>query len=78
MTKVNILSPEWNRSLEVEAIFLPGSEGQFEVLDGHAPIISTLTKGAIIWRTEGKEESLQISGGVARLDRGVMDICVEI
>lgn len=75
MTKVRILTPEWNRSFEAEAIFLPGALGEFEILTGHAPIISALTAGTIRWRSEEKEDSLKVSGGVARLDGGVLDIC---
>ncbi|MGB2371970.1 MAG: FoF1 ATP synthase subunit delta/epsilon, partial [Flavobacteriales bacterium] len=30
---------------EVNSVQLPGTNGKFEVLNNHAPIISTLTKG---------------------------------
>ncbi len=77
MIKVRILTPEWNRSLEVDAIFLPGVLGEFEILPGHAPIISTLVPGRLRWRTGGREETLAAEGGVARLDRNVLDVCLE-
>ena len=32
---------------EVEAVLLPGLDGLFQVLKGHAPIISGLTKGEV-------------------------------
>lgn len=77
MIKVRILAPEWNRSLDVDAIFLPGVLGEFEILPGHAPIISTLSAGELRWRIDGREDSLKVTGGVARMDRGVLDVCVE-
>ena len=32
---------------DVESILLPGSYGDFQVLNNHAPIVSTLTKGKV-------------------------------
>ena len=78
MIRVDILTPEWSRSLEVEAVFLPGTLGEFEVLKNHAPIISTLTGGRIRWRGPEGEECLAIKGGVVRLRNNEMKICVEV
>lgn len=75
---VDILSPEWSRCVETDAIFLPGTLGEFEVLRNHAPIISTLTAGNIKWRTAEGEERLAIKGGVMRLKDNNMQICVEV
>ena len=33
---------------EVKSISFPGSYGDFQVLDNHAPIVSTLKKGKVI------------------------------
>lgn len=82
MISVDILSPQWSRHIDVQAIFLPGAEGEFEVLNNHAPIISLLTSGKIRWRkAEGSgiptEESLEIKGGVVRLKENRMQICIE-
>lgn len=77
--KAQILTPEWSREIDVEAIFLPGTLGEFEVLVNHAPIISTLTAGAVKWRfADGREDRLEIRGGVARLFKNVIQICVEV
>ena len=32
---------------QVESVIVPGKNGEFQVLDSHAAIVSTLTKGAI-------------------------------
>jgi F-type H+-transporting ATPase subunit epsilon len=32
---------------EVDVVTLPGSTGEFQILDNHAPIVSTLSKGNI-------------------------------
>lgn len=82
MISVEILSPEWSRHVEAEAVFLPGAEGEFEVLINHAPIISLLTPGKIRWRNIPEsggpsEDSLEIKGGVVRLKENKMQICIE-
>jgi F-type H+-transporting ATPase subunit epsilon len=46
-------------------INLPGSNGSFELLENHAPIISTLQKGIItLVDTSGKKHTFEIPGGV--------------
>ncbi|SHG00356.1 F-type H+-transporting ATPase subunit epsilon [Salegentibacter echinorum] len=32
---------------EVDAVKVPGNEGEFQMLNDHAPIVSTLTKGDV-------------------------------
>ncbi len=45
---LEIVTPEHKVfSGEVVSVQLPGNEGLFQVLNNHAPIISTLTKGSV-------------------------------
>ena len=45
---LEIVTPDKNIfSGDIELIRLPGSKGAFEILNNHAPIISTLGKGEI-------------------------------
>lgn len=78
MIKVRILTPEWSREVEADAVFLPGEMGEFEVLVNHAPIISTLLKGSVRWRAGESVEALEIIGGVMRLKDNEMSICAEV
>ena len=39
---------------EVDSIIFPGSGGQFQILNNHAPIISSLTKGEIKYKENSK------------------------
>jgi len=41
---------------EIDSISVPGSSGDFQVLNNHAPIISTLKKGIIKIKTNTKPE----------------------
>ena len=46
-------------------IRVPGTKGSFEVLQNHAPLISTLEKGSIkVLEKSDKESFFDINGGV--------------
>jgi F-type H+-transporting ATPase subunit epsilon len=50
---------------EVKRVRLPGSNGLFEILNNHAPIISTLEKGAIrIIEENGRRSTFEVNGGI--------------
>ena len=60
MLKLKIVTPERvEYDGEVEQVVVPGTQGQFEILTNHAPIISTLQKGTVVY--DGNE--LPIQGG---------------
>ncbi len=63
---LEIITPEQTVfSGEISLIKVPGTKGSFEVLNNHAPIISTLDKGDIKIITRGDEEKhFSIVGGV--------------
>lgn len=52
---------------EVDSIIFPGSGGQFQILNNHAPIISSLTKGEIKYKENSKEISLSVTGGIVEV-----------
>lgn len=50
---------------DIKLIRLPGSKGSFEILNNHAPIISTLEKGPIkIVKEDGSEQEFDVNSGV--------------
>jgi F-type H+-transporting ATPase subunit epsilon len=60
ITPVNVLYSD-----EVMLVQLPGAKGSFEILKGHAPIISSLTSGEIkVIDSNKKEHYFKIQGGV--------------
>lgn len=61
----------------VDAVFLPGSAGAFEVLPGHAPIVSSLDGGRILWRQDGKEDSVAIRSGAIIVEDNIVTVCAQ-
>jgi F-type H+-transporting ATPase subunit epsilon len=63
------------RSEDVHMVVVPGSEGEFGVLEGHAPFMSTIRNGELaIYRNgmSGEPERIAIEGGFAEVnDRGL-------
>lgn len=79
MLQLKIVSPEKTvYDGAAESILAPGTLGQFEVLTDHAPIISTLEKGTLTYRTQTGEESLDIAGGFISVKKNQVNVCVEI
>lgn len=53
---------------EVTSVQLPGVTGKFEILNNHAPIISSLTKGRVrVIDTNNNTEHYDINGGVIEM-----------
>ena len=58
------------RSEDVHMVVVPGTEGDFGVLEGHAPVMSTIRDGAmLVFRTEGAApETIEVQGGFAEVN----------
>ncbi len=80
MLKLKIVSPEKVfYEGEIESIVVPGTLGRFEVLVGHAPIISSLEKGSVEYTTlDGEKTQFDILGGFVEVQKDVISLCVEI
>lgn len=63
------------RSEDVHMVVVPGTEGDFGVLAGHAPVMSTIRADAelAIYKTQGAEpERIRVEGGFAEVnDQGL-------
>ena len=79
MLQLRIVSPEKvEYDGAVESVLVPGTAGQFEILNDHAPIISTLQKGVVEYATKEGKVSLNILGGFVEVQKYVVSLCVEI
>ena len=64
---------------EVEQVDVPGSEGDFGVLQGHAPFMSTVRDGTLsIYKTDKSEpETIRIEGGFAEVNASGLTVLAE-
>ena len=75
----DLVSPErLLLSEEVDMVTLPGSEGDFGVLPGHAPVLSTLKSGVV--EVKGVSEALSrlfVRGGFAEVNGDKVTVLAE-
>ena len=67
------------RSEAVHMVVVPGSEGEFGVLEGHAPLMSTMRDGMVsIYKSEGAQpEVIAVEGGFAEVNEQGLTILAE-
>ncbi|HSG86693.1 MAG TPA: F0F1 ATP synthase subunit epsilon [Candidatus Limnocylindrales bacterium] len=66
--KLEIVTPErLAYSDEVDAVIVPGADGELGILPHHAPLVSTLGMGELRIRKGGLEESFAIVGGFVQV-----------
>lgn len=76
---LTILTPE-KTLLEklVSKISLPGSKGRFMILRNHAPLISSLEEGDLVYESEGVEERVHVMSGFVEVVDNEVVVCVEL
>ena len=80
MLHFELVTPEkLVRSEEVYMVVVPGTEGEFGVLQGHAPFMSTVRDGDLaIYRSEGAEpQKIRIEGGFAEVNEKGLTVLAE-
>ena len=77
--KLEILTPE--KTLfddEVLSVQVPGKSGNFEMLNNHMPIVSSLKSGVIkITDIKNKESKIEITSGVIEMKQNKIIILAE-
>ena len=74
-----ILTPE--RTLmekNVCKVSLPGTKGRFMVLKDHAPLISSLGGGDVVFESEGVTDKIYISSGFVEVHNNKVTVCAEV
>lgn len=72
MLKLTVLTPERRllEATEVKELTLQGSEGQIQILPGHAPMVGTIETGSFSYRgADGNEHAGVISSGFFEVKR---------
>lgn len=66
--QLDVVTPEMSvLSRKVTEVIAPGSAGEFGVLIGHTPFLTTLKSGQVIAKTEDKDIYLAVGGGFAEV-----------
>lgn len=76
---LRIVSPEKvEYSGEVLSVLVPGTKGSFEILNDHAPIISSLQPGIVEYTTAKGKTQVAITGGFVEVQKNEISLCVEV
>ena len=78
--KFELVTPaRLERTADVYMVTVPGSEGDFSVLEGHAPFMSTIRDGAVqVYKTEGSApELIEVRGGFAEVNEKGLTVLAE-
>jgi F-type H+-transporting ATPase subunit epsilon len=62
---------------EVEQVDVPGAEGDFGVLAGHAPMVTTLRPGVLTVKAAGGEQKIVVLGGFAEVSASGLTILAD-
>jgi F-type H+-transporting ATPase subunit epsilon len=63
---------------EVDQVDVPGSEGDFGVLAGHAPYVATLKPGIVVVHVGGERKRMVVTGGFAEVSANGLTILADM
>jgi F-type H+-transporting ATPase subunit epsilon len=76
--KFELVSPERVLvSEDASEVIVPGLDGQFTVLAGHAPVISSLRPGTMIIKLASGERRVFVRGGIAEVEPDSLTILAQ-
>jgi F-type H+-transporting ATPase subunit epsilon len=75
----NLVSPEKLAfSGEVDQVDVPGVEGDFGVLAGHAPIVAAIRPGILTVTTGGTHQKIIVLGGLAEMSETGLTVLADV
>ncbi|HMV14566.1 MAG TPA: ATP synthase F1 subunit epsilon [Chitinophagales bacterium] len=75
---LNILTPELNVfSGEVDSVQLCGSNGKFEILNNHAPMIASLVKGTVRIKSAAGKQEFNLKSGIVEVLKNNVSVLTE-
>ncbi|MEK9280413.1 MULTISPECIES: F0F1 ATP synthase subunit epsilon [unclassified Bradyrhizobium] len=75
----DLVSPEKLAfSGEVDQVDIPGVEGDFGVLAGHAPVVAAIRPGILTVTTGGKHEKIIVLGGLAEISENRLTVLADV
>ena len=75
----DLVSPEkLTFSGEVDQVDIPGTEGDFGVLAGHAPIVAAVRPGILTIITGSTKQKIIVLGGLAEMSEGGLTVLANV
>jgi F-type H+-transporting ATPase subunit epsilon len=75
----DLVSPEKLAfSGEVDQVDIPGLEGDFGVLAGHAPVVAVMRPGILTVITAGRREKIIVLGGLAEMSARGLTVLADV
>lgn len=75
----DLVSPEKLAfSGEVDQVDVPGVEGDFGVLAGHAPVVAAIRPGILTITTAGRHEKVIVLGGLAEVSENGLTVLADV
>jgi F-type H+-transporting ATPase subunit epsilon len=63
---------------EVDQVDIPGTEGDFGVMAGHAPTVATIRPGILTILSGGKQEKIVVLGGLAEMSAKGLTVLADV
>ena len=77
--QLDVVTPERRvLSESVNAVTVPGSNGEMQILPGHAALISELKTGVLTYNQDGTNFQLHVSGGFLEVNDDRISVLAEI
>lgn len=74
----DLVSPERRlASVRATEVRIPGAEGDFTAMPGHAPFLTTLRPGVVVVQAEGAEARYAVTGGFAEVGAAGVSVLAE-
>ena len=75
----DLVSPEkLTFSGEVDQVDIPGTEGDFGVLAGHAPVVAAVRPGILTIIADGKKQKVIVLGGLAEMSESGLTVLADV
>jgi F-type H+-transporting ATPase subunit epsilon len=75
----DLVSPEKLAfSGEVDQVDIPGAEGDFGVLAGHAPVVATVRPGILTVTAGGTKQKIIVTGGLAEVSEKGLTLLADV
>jgi F-type H+-transporting ATPase subunit epsilon len=75
----DLVSPEQLAfSGEVDQVDIPGAEGDFGVLAGHAPVVAAIRPGILTITTDGAHQKVVVLGGLAEVSDNRLTVLADV